>query len=108
MSADNTGIESISWLWQPLAAAFAVVSSWAVTAFVWLAGRSYKAEFTDRFNANEAKLANHEVQLSVLDKRQDEAETKATRQEERSANQEKQLDRLERKIDKLIELHSKS
>lgn len=108
MTAENVTPDSLVGLWKTVGAGLAIIGSWFVAAVVWLAGRSYRAEFTDRFTANEAKMSVHDGQIGGLDKRLTEAETKQTRHEERSQNQGKQLDRLEGKIDWLIEQQSKS
>jgi len=101
MTAEQVPADSLAGLWS---------SAWAAVgaAVVWLAGRSYRAEFSDRFKANEARMSANECQILGLDKRMTEAETKQTRQEERSHHQAKQLDRLEGKIDWLIEQQSKA
>lgn len=102
MSAQNVPPDSLVGLWQPIGSALAVMFPTFAAGLLWLVGRSYRAEFTDRFAANEARLSAHETMFSEIDKRVDITESQQTRHDERIQHQEKQLDRIENKIDKLL------
>lgn len=96
--------EVLAWLWNPIVLLLTTVIGWFSALVVWLFGRSYRAEVTDRFAANEATLVVHSGQIKELDTRMDNTEKRDAVTAEKLNNIEKQNDRIEKQNDRILDL----